>query len=53
MTEHFSAKAVHRELPLLGIDDNGSVVSGTADLALEMDDDVWIIDHKSDQVDGH
>ena len=51
MTDHFSAKAVHRELPLLGIDDNGSVVSGTADLVLEMDDGVWIIDHKSDQVD--
>ena len=51
MTDHFSAKAVHRELPLLGIDDNGSVGSGTADLVLEMDDGVWIIDHKSDQVD--
>ena len=52
MAGYFSTKAVHRELPLLGIDDNGSVVSGTADLVLEMDDGVWIIDHKSDQVDG-
>ena len=51
MTDHFSAKAVHRELPLLGLDDNGSVVSGTADLVLETDGGVWIIDHKSDQVD--
>lgn len=49
--DHFPAKAVHRELPLLGIDDNGSVVSGTADLVLETDGGVWIIDHKSDQVD--
>ena len=48
---YFSTKAVHRELPLLGIDDNGSVVSGTADLVLETDGGVWIIDHKSDQVD--
>ena len=35
----------------MGIDDNGSVVSGTADLVLETDGGVWIIDHKSDQVD--
>ena len=42
---------MHRELPLLGIDDNGSVVSGTADLVLETDGGIWIIDHKSDQVD--
>ena len=51
MTDRFSATAVHRELPLLGIDDNGSVVSGTADLVLEIDGGIWIIDHKSDQVD--
>ena len=51
MIDHYSAKAVHRELPLLGIDDNASVVSGTADLVLEMDNGVWIINHKSDQVD--
>ena len=47
---HFSATAVHRELPLLGIDDSGSVVSGTADLVLETDSGLWILDHKSDQV---
>jgi ATP-dependent exoDNAse (exonuclease V) beta subunit len=51
MTDHLSATAVHRELPLLGIDDNGSVVSGTADLVLETEGGVWIIDHKSDQID--
>ena len=51
MTDRFSAKAVHRELPLLGIDDNGSVVSGTADLVLETEGGIWIIDHKSDQAD--
>ena len=51
MTDRFSATAVHRELPLLGIDDNGSVVSGTADLVMETDRGIWIIDHKSDQVD--
>lgn len=50
MTDHFSATTVHRELPLLGIDQNGSVVSGTVDLVLETAGGVWIIDHKSDQV---
>lgn len=50
MAEHFSATAIHRELPLLGMDKNGSVVSGTADLVLETADGVWIIDHKSDQI---
>ncbi|MCY4219679.1 MAG: UvrD-helicase domain-containing protein [Gammaproteobacteria bacterium] len=50
MKDYFAATAIHRELPLLGLDDNGSVVSGTADLILETDDGMWIIDHKSDQV---
>ena len=47
----FSATVVHREVPLLGVDHNGSVVSGTADLVLETDAGVWVIDHKSDQID--
>lgn len=50
MTDRFSVTAIYRELPLLGMDENGSVVSGTADLVLETDGGVWIIDHKSDQV---
>lgn len=49
--QHFSAKSVARELPLLALDENKSVVSGTADLVVETDDGIWIIDHKSDQVD--
>ena len=51
VADYFSVTAVHRELPLLGLDDNGSVVSGTADLVLETEGGVWVIDHKSDQVD--
>ena len=47
---HFSATAVHRELPLLGLDDNDSVLSGTADLVLETDSGLWILDHKSDPI---
>jgi len=50
LISHFAPKSVFRELPLLGLEDNGSVVSGVADLVVETDDGVWIIDHKSDQV---
>jgi len=49
--QYFSAKSVARELPLLALDENSSVVSGTADLVVETDDGIWVIDHKSDQVD--
>lgn len=52
LTDCFSATAIHRELPLLGMDENGSVVSGTVDLVVEADSGVWIIDHKSDQIEG-
>jgi len=50
VADDFSATAIHRELPLLGLDNNGSVVSGTADLVLETDSGLWILDHKSDQI---
>jgi len=49
--QYFSAKSVARELPLLALDENSSVVSGTADLVVETDNGIWIIDHKSDQID--
>lgn len=44
------AESVLREWPLLALDERGSVVSGTADLVVETADGVWVIDHKSDQV---
>lgn len=49
--KYFAAKYVARELPLLTLDENSSVVSGTADLVVKTNDGIWIIDHKSDQVD--
>lgn len=52
LENHFSAKSVARELPLLALDDNGSVISGIADLVVETLDGIWIIDHKSDQIDA-
>ncbi|MAT49763.1 MAG: DNA helicase UvrD [Porticoccaceae bacterium] len=51
INERWSPISVSRELPLLGLDQQGSVVSGTADLVVETADGVWILDHKSDQVD--
>ncbi|MDZ7841696.1 MAG: UvrD-helicase domain-containing protein [Gammaproteobacteria bacterium] len=47
----FTIQRIERELPLLGLDASGSVVSGTADLVIETVDGVWIIDHKSDRID--
>lgn len=37
------------EVPVLGLDANGSVVSGVIDLLLETADGYWVLDHKSDQ----
>ncbi len=51
LEKHFAARSVAHELPLLALDDNGSVLSGAADLVVATDDGIWIIDHKSDQVD--
>lgn len=51
IAERFAATHVAREVPLLAMDEKGSVISGTADLLIETTDGAWIIDHKSDQVD--
>lgn len=48
---HFAPQSVAREVPLLSLDENGSIVSGTADLLVKTLEGVWIIDHKTDQVD--
>ncbi len=40
-----------RELPLLGLDGRGSVVSGILDLLVETAGGYWILDHKSDITD--
>lgn len=46
----FQPETVLREWPLLSLSPEGSVVSGTADLIVRTAEGVWIIDHKSDQV---
>ena len=51
LAETFDTKSIARELPLLAIEENGSVISGAADLVLKTDDGGWIFDHKSDRID--
>lgn len=41
-------QSVHRELPLLVLDGDESVVSGVMDLVAETAGGVWILDHKTD-----
>jgi ATP-dependent exoDNAse (exonuclease V) beta subunit len=47
----FQPLRVVREVPLLGLDGRGSVVSGVLDLLLETAGGYWILDHKSDITD--
>jgi ATP-dependent exoDNAse (exonuclease V) beta subunit len=51
LKQRFATSSVEREIPLLALDEKGSVVSGTADLVVQTGGGAWIIDHKSDQVD--
>lgn len=46
----FDFDTAHREWPVLCLRDDGSVLSGTIDLVVRRGDEVWIIDHKSDQL---
>jgi len=50
LQQRFEPQSVARELPLLALDERGSVISGVADLVIETANGLWIIDHKSDQV---
>ncbi|NLC71916.1 MAG: UvrD-helicase domain-containing protein, partial [Desulfuromonadaceae bacterium] len=49
MKGKLGATAVSTELPILTLDERGSVVTGTIDLLVETPEGLWIIDHKSDQ----
>ena len=51
LTRRFDVGSRLREWPLLVLDGQGSVVSGTADLIVETPEGLWVIDHKSDRVD--
>ena len=51
LADHLDGTSVLREQPILALDERGTVVSGTADLIVETTEGIWVIDHKSDQVD--
>ncbi len=44
----FQPLSIRREMPLLGMDRQGSVVSGVLDLLVETAEGYWVLDHKSD-----
>ena len=49
LEKRFAPVSVAREVPVLGLDEKGSVVAGVVDLLVETADGYWIIDHKSDR----
>ncbi|HJX14507.1 MAG TPA: UvrD-helicase domain-containing protein [Candidatus Deferrimicrobiaceae bacterium] len=49
--KRFIPVSVRRELPILGLDEKGSVISGTLDLLVETAEGYWILDHKTDAAD--
>jgi ATP-dependent exoDNAse (exonuclease V) beta subunit len=49
VSDRFQPTALHWEVPIVGSDQSGSVISGTIDLLVETDDGYWIVDHKSDE----
>ncbi len=51
LVDYLDSTSVLREWPILALDEQGTVVSGTADLIVETTEGIWVIDHKSDQVD--
>ena len=46
----FAIDSILREWPVLMLDENGTVVSGEADLIIETPDGTWVLDHKSDRI---
>ena len=47
---NYRPRVTETEVPLLVLDEQGSVVSGFADMVIETDTGIWVIDHKSDYV---
>lgn len=43
---------IAREIPVLALNNTGSVVNGSIDMLIETASGFWIIDHKSDQTDN-
>jgi ATP-dependent exoDNAse (exonuclease V) beta subunit len=51
LQRRLNTNSVLREWPVLALDEQGSVVSGAADLIVETPQGYWIVDHKSDRTD--
>ena len=51
MTGHLKPVEIAREIPVLAMNNSGSVINGSIDLLVETATGFWIIDHKSDQID--
>ena len=51
LVDHLDRRSVLREWPILALDEQGTIVSGTTDLIVETPQGLWVIDHKSDRVD--
>ena len=51
MQTALAVREIGREVPLLALDVNGSVVSGTVDVLVDTPQGFWIIDYKSDETD--
>ncbi len=50
LDQTYAPLALEREVPILFLDEKGSVVNGFIDLLVETEQGFWIIDHKSDRV---
>lgn len=50
LRKQFEIESVMREWPVFALDENGSVVSGEADLVIQTPRGVWVLDHKSDRI---
>lgn len=50
ITQAFPGYTAQSEVPLLALNEQGSVIAGFADMVVETNDGLWIIDHKSDRV---
>lgn len=48
--ENYSPDNIYRELPFISMNNDGSVVNGTADLVIKNKSGIIIIDHKTDQI---
>lgn len=51
LEKHFEPVSHAREVPILALNKDGSVVSGVVDLVVETAQGLWILDHKTDTSD--